>query len=239
LFAAWRRFHGLIFMGRLSNKGEKGAAESAPDARREVAAPRARAARRGPARPEPEPVVVDGGGDIILAPALSSVVGYLLRRSHNAFQAYWMVEFRESATPITPVQGGMLVVLGANPGLTQTALARMMNVEGPTLMQAVDRLEQQDYVQRVRRPRDRRSYSLQLTPRGEEALKAINAFLPMRDDDLLADLTKQEIIQLAGLLTRIIERGYTRLKELQKGPLADVDADIETPAAKTRGRKTK
>jgi DNA-binding MarR family transcriptional regulator len=225
-------------MRRLSNKGEKGAAEIAPELRREAKAPRARTARQTPARPEPP--TADGGGDVILTPALASVVGYLLRRSHNAFQAYWMVEFRDSATPITPVQGGMLVVLGANPGLTQTALARMMNVEGPTLMQAVDRLEQQDYVQRVRRPGDRRSYSLQLTPRGEKALAAINAFLPVRDNDLLTGLTTQEIIQLAGLLTRIVERGYTRLRELQKGAPVDAEAYIDPPAPKTRGRsKTK
>ncbi len=88
-----------------------------------------------------------------LSPALSSVVGYLLRRSHNAFQAYWMASFRDSDTPITPVQGGMLVVLASNPGLTQTALARMMNVEGPTLMQSIDRLEEQGYLQRLRRGR--------------------------------------------------------------------------------------
>ena len=220
-------------MGRPSSKGDRGV-EGAGKRDRGTKPSRVKTARRNPARPEL--VAVDGGDDVIIAPALSNVVGYLLRRSHNAFQAYWMVEFRESATPITPVQGGMLVVLGANPGLTQTALARMMNVEGPTLMQAVDRLEQQDYVQRVRRPGDRRSYSLHLRPRGEEALKAINAFLPVRDSDLLADLTTQEIIQLAGLLTRIVERGYFRLKELQEGALLDTEAYIDAPAPKAQRR---
>jgi DNA-binding MarR family transcriptional regulator len=168
--------------------------------------------------------------NVALSPALSSVVGYLLRRSHNAFQAYWMASFRESDTPITPVQGGMLVVLAANPGLTQTALARMMNVEGPTLMQSIDRLEDQGYLQRLRRLGDRRSYSLQLTPRGQEALAAINAFLPVRDEALLTDLTAEEIDQLAGLLTKIVERGYQRLKDLQNNT-AETDTD---PATKPR-----
>lgn len=193
-------------MVRAVNKGAQSAADITAPA---VAAPVRQSKPRSPSRPEP--AVLD---EVALAPALSSVVGYLLRRAHNAFQGYWMARFRDSATPITPVQGGMLVVLGANPGLTQTALARMMNVEGPTLMQSVDRLEQQGYLVRARRPGDRRSYSLQLTPLGEEALSAINAFLPTRDDDLLADLTKQEIIQLASLLTRIIERGHARLSGL-------------------------
>jgi DNA-binding MarR family transcriptional regulator len=163
------------------------------------------------------PARLSGGEeeDVILAPPLVGVIGYLLRRSHNAFQAYWMANFRDSDTPITPVQGGMLVVLAANPGLTQTALARMMKVEGPTLMQSIDRLEQHGYLQRLRRIGDRRSYSLQLTPRGREVLAAINAFLPLRDQEMLADLTPEEIDQLTILLTKIVERGHQRLRELQ------------------------
>ena len=166
--------------------------------------------------------------ECVLAPALSNVVGYLLRRSHNAFQGYWMATFRDSTTPITPVQGGMLVVLSDNPGLSQTALARMMKVEGPTLMQSIDRLEEQGYLQRLRRIGDRRSYSLQLTERGQEVLAAINAFLPARDQDLLGDLSADEVKQLAMLLTKVIRRGHQRLKELQA---AATDAE---PAPKAR-----
>src|SRR5690349_8638722 len=73
-----------------------------------------------------------GEEDAIVSPALSNVAGYLLRRTHTAFQSYWMAKFHTPQTPITPVQGGMLVVLSDNPGLTQTELARIMNVEGPT-----------------------------------------------------------------------------------------------------------
>lgn len=182
------------------------------------------------ARGKPNLKVVED--TIVLAPALSTVVGYLLRRAHNAFLAYWTIRFRQSDTPITPVQGGMLVVIAANPGLTQTELARMMNVEGPTLMQSIDRLEQHGYLQRVRRPGDRRSYSLQVTPLGEEVLSAIEAFLPVRDEDMLASLTKQEIAQLTGLLTKIVERGHLRLRQLQAEPQSDDDLLPRTPRPK-------
>jgi DNA-binding MarR family transcriptional regulator len=188
-----------------------------------TAAPRAKAAgaAKRPARaPEAE--------EVILAPALSAVTGYLIRRAHNTFQGYWMARFRESETPITPVQGGILVVLGANPGLTQTALARMMKVEGPTLMQSVDRLEQQGYVQRMRRPGDRRSYSLQLTPLGDKVLTSIDTFLPVRDADLLDGMTTEEIEQLQSLLTRIVERG----NQLRMAQAAAGEAEL------TRGSKT-
>lgn len=183
------------------------------------------------ARAKPNLKVVED--NIVLAPALSQVVGYLLRRAHNAFLTYWTIRFRHSETPITPVQGGMLVVIANNPGLTQTELARMMNVEGPTLMQSIDRLEQQGYLQRVRRPGDRRSYSLQLTPLGDEVLSAIQAFLPVRDEDMLADLTPEEVKVLTGLLTRIVERGHQRLRELQAEPAEPVGE----PGARQRAAK--
>jgi DNA-binding MarR family transcriptional regulator len=191
---------------------------------------RARAARSTAAPPTVKPAGEEE--DVVLAPSLSNVIGYLLRRSHNAFQAYWMATFRESATPITPVQGGMLVVLADNPGLTQTALARMMKVEGPTLMQSIDRLEQQGYLQRLRRVGDRRSYSLQLTDRGQEVLAAINAFLPQRDAALLTDLTPDEIATLARLLTKIVDRGHQRLRDLQNS-----GAEADDPPRARRAAK--
>jgi DNA-binding MarR family transcriptional regulator len=191
------------------------------------------AAPTGAKRPRSAPAQAPASGaadeDVALAPVLANVVGYLLRRAHNAFQTYWMLSFRHSDVPITPVQGGMLVVLAANPGLTQTALARMMNVEGPTLMQSIDRLEQRGYLQRVRRPGDRRSYSLQLTPRGREALDAIEGFLPVRDEALLVDLTPAEIEQLAELLTRIVNRGYARNQALQRGSAGEAERAEPAP----------
>ena len=159
--------------------------------------------------------------DVIIAPALSSVVGYLLRRSHNAFQGYWMARFYAPDVPITPVQGGMLVVIGSNPGLTQTELARIMNVEGPTLMQSIDRLEENGYVQRMPRLGDRRSNALQLTPTGQTVLDAIHAFLPVRDADLLSALSKREIVELTRILTKIVGRAHARLKEIQAEGIAD------------------
>jgi DNA-binding MarR family transcriptional regulator len=134
-------------------------------------------------------------------------IGHLLRRAHNVFQAYWLLRFRDSDMPITPVQGGVLAALAANPGLSQTALARMVGVEGPTLMPSIDWLEQQGYLQRVIRLGDRRSYALQLTPMGREALAAIGEFLPVCNADLLAGLTQREAKKLTRLLGKVVERG--------------------------------
>src|SRR5258706_11163476 len=89
---------------------------------------------------------------------LDAATGYLLRQAHSIFVAHWQSRFRGSEHPITPVQAGMLAAIGYYDDLNQTMLARMMNVEGPTLLQSVDRLEAHGYIRRVPRKDDRRSY---------------------------------------------------------------------------------
>ena len=58
--------------------------------------------------------------------------------------------------------------------------------------------------------------------------------------ELAGQLTRMTVLllepQLAKLLTRIIERGYTRLRELQEGAPVDAEAYIDPPAPKARGR---
>jgi DNA-binding MarR family transcriptional regulator len=142
--------------------------------------------RRG-TRPE---LVAQKLGAGVIAPALSNVLGYLLRRSHNAFQSYWMNTFYSPLRPITSVQAGMMVVIGATPGLTQTELAKIMNVEGPTLMQSIDRLEQNGFLTREPRVGDRRSNSLKLSTAGIDMLENINDFLPDRDAALFVRLNR-------------------------------------------------
>ena len=189
---------------------------------------RARSKSVAPPAASPEASVEE---EIMVAPALSNVVGYLLRRTHTAFQSYWMAQFHRPETPITPVQAGMLVVVNENPGLTQTELARIMNVEGPTLMQSIDRLEENGCVLRTRRPGDRRSNSLRLTPLGNRMLKEIQAFLPVRDADLLCDFTPEERAELVCMLTKALKRAHGRLKEIYAA-----DTGRTQPAGPRRGK---
>ncbi|WP_158912609.1 MarR family winged helix-turn-helix transcriptional regulator [Caulobacter sp. S45] len=168
--------------------------------------------------------------DLVPEP-LDAVVGYLLRRAHGLFALHWQLTFRGSELPITPVQGGMMVMIDKRDGLTQAALARIMNVEGPTLLQSLDRLEQHGYVLRTRRPEDRRSHSLSLTPRGRQVLAEVMAFLPRRDDALLQGLSAEERRTLIDLLSRVISSGQSEVKSLQKAEAPTRRAATAKPEA--------
>ena len=137
---------------------------------------------------------------------LQDLVGFQLRRAHTMFAQHWQLSFRGQHARVTPMQGGVLLSIAGAPGLTPSALARLMDVEGPTLVEALDRLEALGLVQRVRRAEDRRSYALHLTPSGEQALQAVRTYVPAREAELLADLSPEERTLLLDLLRRVVRR---------------------------------
>lgn len=149
-----------------------------------------------PARP--------GVDDEAAPTVVADLMGFQLRRAHTLFALHWQQCFRHQSVRITPVQGGMLLVIESQPGLSQTALASIMDVEGPTLVQALSRLEEAGLVLRTRRADDRRSYSLQLTGAGRDALAAVQAVVPHRELELLGDLTDEERSLLLALLQRVV-----------------------------------
>ena len=145
-------------------------------------------------------------------PPLRNLLGFQLRRAHMLFAEHWQHSFRDQPGRVTPMQGGMLLSIEAHPGLTQAALARLMDVEGPTLMQALDKLEGGGLVQRSRRAEDRRSYALHLTGAGREAVAAVKLYVPHREAELLTDLSDSERAVLLDLLKRVVRRGRDVLR---------------------------
>jgi DNA-binding MarR family transcriptional regulator len=151
---------------------------------------------------------------------IRSLLGFQLRRAHTLFALHWHLSFRDRKMPVTPMQGGMLLVIDNQPGLMQTRLAEIMDVEGPTLVEALSKLEEKELVLRVRRDGDRRSYALQLTAAGRRVVAQVKEFVPDREAELLVDLSDEERSLLLDLLRRVVRRGQIVTAELsaQKRP---------------------
>ena len=152
--------------------------------------------------------MLDDPGTDDAVPVVRDLLGFQLRRAHMLFAGHWQRSFRDQPVRVTPMQGGMLLSIEQRPGLTQAALARLMDVEGPTLMQALDRLEQGGLVERIRHVQDRRSYTLHLTPAGQQAVAQVKQYVPHREAELLTDLTDDERAVLLDLLKRVVHRGH-------------------------------
>jgi DNA-binding MarR family transcriptional regulator len=150
---------------------------------------------------------------------LWSLFGFQLRRAHTLFALHWQLGFRDQPIHVTPTQGGMLLVIEDRPGLTQTELARVMDVQRPTLLQALTKLEEAKLVKLTRQSSDRRSTALHLTAAGHRAVGLVKGFVPYREDDMLVDLSAAERLQLQTLLRRVVRRGQivtTAMTERQR-----------------------
>ena len=132
---------------------------------------------------------------------LPELVGYHLRRAQIAvFQDF----AREMASfSVTPGQFGVLQVIAANPGLSQSELAKAIGVDRSTVVAVIDRLEQQELVVRAPSPTDRRSHALQLSPKGARMIEELAARVRRHEDHIAAALSPRERSRLIELLKKI------------------------------------
>ena len=92
---------------------------------------------------------------------LRTFVGYHLKRSFNVIQS----DLIETLRPfdLRMLTYTALVLIVDNPGLNQSRLARVMDIERPNLVIVIDELEERELITRDRVPGDRRSYALHPT----------------------------------------------------------------------------
>lgn len=120
---------------------------------------------------------------------LRRFLGYHIKRVSNIVQA-------DLADVLKPLELRMitftsLVLIVDNPGLSQTKLAQVMDVERPNLVMIVDELEQLNLIVRKRIPTDRRTYALTATLAGQKLYKKAIAAVQMHEDKLFAALDKK------------------------------------------------
>lgn len=98
----------------------------------------------------------------------------------------------------------MLATLKLEGPMIQRALARYLNIEGPTLSRHLETMERRGLVARTRDGADRRAATVALTPAGEEMYAEIEAVALRSQQRMLAGLSDEEVEQLGGLLDRIL-----------------------------------
>jgi DNA-binding MarR family transcriptional regulator len=145
---------------------------------------RGRSRARGPAGPPERMQRVELG-------RLVGHLGYLVRRA----QIWIFQDFIRTLAEvdIRPAQYSVLLVIDANRGLSQSALAETLGIERARLVRLLDSLEARKFVQRRRSRSDRRSHVLSLTAQGRSALARIKA---------LADEHEHHLVQKIGAGSR-------------------------------------
>ncbi|MGK6317597.1 MarR family winged helix-turn-helix transcriptional regulator [Neorhizobium sp. DT-125] len=135
---------------------------------------------------------------------LDGVVGIRIRRLQTLFGSHWQSWFRARSLAVTPVQGGVLLLIRRHPGISQIALARRLRIEAPTLIQSLAPLIKQKLVARDRSIEDGRVYELRLTKAGLDAAVLVEASMPDHEADLLRNLSPEERQTFLALLDKAI-----------------------------------
>jgi DNA-binding MarR family transcriptional regulator len=132
---------------------------------------------------------------------LTELVGYRLRRAQAAVFDHFLSNVGEDG--VTPGRFGVLVLIEANPGLSQSALAEALGIERSTMVTVIDRLEQRGWVERTPSKTDRRSYALALTAAGAELLARATPLVRRHERQFNAELSEEEKAALIELLERV------------------------------------
>lgn len=132
---------------------------------------------------------------------LPDLIGYHLRRAQSAvFQDF---AASMNGTDITPGQFGVLALIEANSGLSQTKLAQILGIDRSTLVGVLDKLERQALIERAARPNDRRSHALQLSAAGKARFAALARRVRQHEARIARGLSARERATLIELLQRI------------------------------------
>lgn len=135
---------------------------------------------------------------------LPGLLGYQLRLAQQAV----FRDFQRAADGlgVSPGRFGMLVLIEANPGVSQSRLAQEIGLDRSTLVAILDALEEARLVER-RAGEDRRSNGLWLTRRGKGLVERMKARVAGHEARISARLTAAERRQLLELLRRLAMPG--------------------------------
>jgi DNA-binding MarR family transcriptional regulator len=132
---------------------------------------------------------------------LPDLMGFNLRCAQlTLFQHFGATVGKEG---ISAPQFGTLLLIEANPDISQSAVAEALRFDRSTLVQIIDRLEARGLVVRHVSPTDRRSHALRLTDLGEAELTALKDLAVRHEADVAAALSEAERTQLIALLAKL------------------------------------
>jgi DNA-binding MarR family transcriptional regulator len=129
---------------------------------------------------------------------LTGLLGYRLRVAQQAV----FRDFARAIPEASPGRAGILLLIEANPGVTQSRLAQAVGLERSTLVGVLHVLEARALVER-RRGEDRRTNGLWLTRAGQALVASLKRRIRIHERRVAARLSASERAQLLALLEKL------------------------------------
>ena len=129
---------------------------------------------------------------------LPDLLGYRLRLAQQAV----FRDFARNVSDLPPGRVGLLLLVDANPGVTQSRLAHAVGLDRSTLVGVLHGLEARNLIER-RRGQDRRTNGLWLTRAGRELMVAVKQRIRLHERRVASRLSAAERAQLLALLEKL------------------------------------
>jgi len=127
---------------------------------------------------------------------LKDLPGYALRRASSA--AMQKLTREMAPLDLRPSEASVLLVIEANPNITQSEIGRMLEIAGANMAPLVSRLEKRELVER--QPVDGRSHGLELTAAGRALCVRAKKVMKSHEDNLLARIPPAQRAAFVSIL---------------------------------------
>jgi MarR family transcriptional regulator for hemolysin len=134
---------------------------------------------------------------------ISRLPGALVYRTARLWQR-WADE-RFQSLGLAVAQLPVLIALKDGSALTQKELARLAQIEQPTMALLLDRMERDGLIRRAAHETDKRSSLIRLTPLALKQLPRAKSILLQGNKTALRGFTDDEISMLIQLLLRVLQ----------------------------------
>lgn len=139
--------------------------------------------------------------DAVELGVLAELTGYAVKRAQIRIFDDFLKSVGDPA--ITPQRFTAMVLIANNPGISQIGLGRTMRVARSGIKLLVDWLQASGFAERRINTRDRRTWGLYLTRRGQQRRRKLEQLVLEHDCRIVAQLSSQELAVLLACLPRL------------------------------------
>lgn len=143
----------------------------------------------------------------LVHPTAEGQVGPLLHEVGHLHRRYMRRHLK--AFGVTMAEARAIMYLGANEGVSQTVLARLLDIRPITLTRLLDKLEADDFIARQRNPDDRRAHLLRLKPRGRTVIRGVETLVLKLGVEIAQSMPAaelEEVVRSLGRLHQVLKR---------------------------------
>jgi MarR family transcriptional regulator, transcriptional regulator for hemolysin len=162
------------------------------------------------------------------APPPGPTLGLIVHDVARLLRRLFEQRARDAGLPRTRNLCMVLWHVAREPGMSQAALAQLLDVEPITLARFVDRLEEVGLLERRFNPRDRRVWMLHLTPAARPVVEQIIGVSRRVQDEAFAGVEEAERDALIAGLKRL-KKNLSR-----RAPAAVEDSEAALPRSSAR-----